>query len=104
MDKPPISELRDSDGLIPINVWLAGRSYRILIPAAEEMAVRRSVKDADQKIAELRQHYGGKDDQDFVAMCLLMYATAEAGNTVNAINEEILESMIRKIDKALGPD
>ena len=88
--------------LMPINVWLAGRSYRILIPAAEEAAVRRSVKSADLKITELRQHYAGKDDQDFVAMCLLMYATTEAGSDQNGIERETIEEMISRIDKVLG--
>ena len=88
--------------LIPVNVWLAGRSYRILIPAAEEAAVRRIAKEADEKISELRLHYAGKDDQDFVAMCLLMYATASPGETKTAINNELIDEMMSKIDKALG--
>ena len=67
-----------SDELISINVWLASRSYRIRIRKDEEEAVRRSVKQADEKIAELRVHYAGKDDQDFIAMCLLMYASDHA--------------------------
>lgn len=67
-----------SDNLIPINVWVAGRSYRIRIKPEEEEAVRKSVKFADDKIMEMRSHYAGKDDQDFVAMCLLMYATDSA--------------------------
>ena len=91
----------NTDSLMTINVWLAGRSYRISIPVSEEAAVRRAVKAADQKIVELRQHYAGRDDQDFVAMALLMYATAEAGAGMrNADNAEI-DEMIRKIDKAL---
>lgn len=87
--------------LMPINVWLAGRSYRIRIPATEEAAVRRAVKEADQKIIELRQHYAGRDDQDFVAMALLMYATAEAGNNAGRYQEAEISEIIRRIDKAL---
>ncbi len=87
--------------LMTINVWLAGRSYRISIPVAEEAAVRRAVKSADQKIVELRQHYAGRDDQDFVAMALLMYATAEAGAGMRSADNAEIDQMIRKIDKAL---
>ncbi len=87
--------------LLPINVWLAGRSYRIRIPATEEAAVRRAVKEADQKIIELRQHYAGRDDQDFIAMALLMYATAEAGSSAARYQEAEISEMIRRIDKAL---
>jgi len=84
-----------------INVWLAGRSYRISIPVSEEAALRRSVKAADQKITELRQHYAGRDDQDFVAMALIMYATAEAGAGKSSIDQAVIGEMIGRIDKAL---
>ena len=83
-----------------INVWLSGRSYRIRIPATEEAAVRRAVKGADEKIRELRQHYAGKDDQDFIAMCLLMYA-AERGTAPDLIAAEEIESLVQKIDAVL---
>jgi hypothetical protein len=94
----------DSPALMTINVWLAGRSYRISIPVTEEAAVRRAIKAADQKIIELRQHYAGRDDQDFVAMCLLMYATAEAGAGMSGVKQEEIGELIRKIDQALGRD
>ena len=87
-----------------INVWLSGRSYRITIPVTEEAAVRRTIKAADQKITELRQHYSGRDDQDFVAMCLIMYATAEAGTAISGAKQEEIEEMVRKIDKVLEKD
>jgi cell division protein ZapA len=90
--------------LIPINVWLGGRSYRIRIPVEQEAAVRRSVKEADDKIVELRQHYAGKDDQDFIAMCLLMYATAEASSPTSGINNEEVDALVQKIDKALSKE
>jgi cell division protein ZapA len=89
------------DNLVPVNVWLAGRSYRLRVPATDEARVRRIVKDADLKIQELRQHYAGKDDQDFVAMCLLMYATEEKSAVDNELISEEIDQIIHKIDKAL---
>lgn len=90
--------------LMPVNVWVAGRSYRILIAPAEEAALRRSVKKADEQIAELRQHYAGKDDQDFVAMCLLMYASADAKSNPTEHIEQSLSEMISRIDRTLESD
>lgn len=90
--------------LITINVWLAGRTYRIRIHPDEEGAVRAAAKSADEKIVELRQHYAGKDDQDFVAMCLLMYATDSTGTAAsedNKWNAEI-QQINNLLDKALG--
>src|SRR5215217_7407969 len=91
--------------LITINVWLAGRSYRIRIRQQEEAAVRAAVKSADEKIIELKQHYAGKDEQDFIAMCLLMYATDSMPPRTNetALKSEI-ERLSQLIDKMAGKE
>ncbi len=89
--------------LISINVWLAERSYRIRIAPEEEEAVRKAVKQADNKIAELRTDYAGKDDQDFVAMCLLTYAADGAISTLqHPLLVKELNEMTEKVDKALN--
>ncbi|HXS35575.1 MAG TPA: cell division protein ZapA [Flavipsychrobacter sp.] len=92
-----------SDELITINVWLAGRSYRIRIKAHEEETVRKAIKRADERIMELRNHYAGKDDQDFVAMCLLTYA---ADNAIESLGMPFLQDELNviaeKIDKVLN--
>ena len=94
-----------SDNLIPINVWLAGRSYRIRIHPEEEEAVRKSVKAADDKIMEMRTHYAGKDDQDFVAMCLLMYAADNVMETFkNPLLQDELGKLSQKIDAAISDE
>ena len=87
--------------LVPISVWLSGRSYRILIAPEDEAKVRRSVKTADEQIAELRLHYAGKDDQDFIAMCLITYAAAEAGKIPDQYSAGIVNDMIAAIDKVM---
>ncbi len=91
-----------SEELMPINIWLAGRSYRLRIKSEEESAIRKAVKLADDKIAEMKRAYAGKDIQDFMAMVLLSYA---ADTAVDALNNPLLkaelEKMGNKIDKAL---
>lgn len=94
-----------AEELISINVWLAGRSYRIRIHAHEEEAVRKAVKVADDNIAGMRVQYAGKDDQDFIAMCLLMYATHEVTGTGNGgydpTAQKEVSDMIKRIDDAI---
>lgn len=93
------------DNLISINVWLAGRSYRIRISPDEEEGVRKAVKLADEQIAEMRSNYAGKDDQDFIAMCLLMYATdSVTQGTTNTHTLQVLKGMIRMIDEKLATE
>ncbi len=82
------------DNLLLITVWLAGRSYRLRIKPEEESAVRKAVKVADQKVNEMRTHYAGKDDQDFMAMCLLMYA---ADSAIESFNNPLLQDELNKL-------
>ena len=89
-----------NEELSPVNLWLAGRSYRILVKKNEAEAIRRAAKLADEKIAELKQAYSGKDDQDFLAMCLLMYAADSTGTDSLSIADD-LKKINETIDKAL---
>ncbi len=90
---------------ISINVWLSGRSYRIRIKQTEEEAVRKAVKLADSKVQEMRNHYAGKDDQDFIAMCLLSYAADHAIDSEhNPLLQDNLSGMAKKIDDVLSKD
>lgn len=93
-----------NDGKMLVNVWLAGRSYRFRIRQEDESVVRKAIKVAEDKITEMKNSYAGKDDQDFIAMCLLMYATESALAPDNdpLINEEI-NKLCSKIDHVLSP-
>ncbi len=89
--------------LIPIQVIIAGRSYRIRVEPKEEELVRVAVEIADDKIKEFRQVYAGKDDQDFVAMTLITFAIDALKPSQN--NQEIsakIEALIQKIDAKIA--
>ena len=93
------------ENLISITVWLSGRSYRIRINPEEESAVRKAVKLADEKVNEMRTHYAGKDDQDFMAMTLLSFAADSAVESFNhPLLQDELNKMSKKIDKVITPN
>jgi cell division protein ZapA (FtsZ GTPase activity inhibitor) len=91
------------DELIPVTLWIAGRGYRIRIKKSDEAAMRLAAKIADERINELRTTFSGKDDQDFIAMCLLMYATDQVseGHSDDPVQQKQIANMIAKIDKVL---
>jgi cell division protein ZapA (FtsZ GTPase activity inhibitor) len=91
----------NTPALVPVNVIIAGRSYRIRINPSDESFVRKAVKRANDQIGELRRTYAGKDDQDFIAMCLLMYATDPQGTNSSTMQDEEIEELTAKIDAAL---
>lgn len=88
---------------IPINLWIGGRSYRIRINKEDEEKVRFAVKVADDRIAEFRNMFAGRDDQDFIAMCLLMYATDQAVDidALTTVQKDRVNSLIHQIDTTL---
>jgi cell division protein ZapA len=93
----------EQEEFIPVTLWIAGRGYRIRIKAKDEAAVRLAVKIADERITELRSSFAGKDDQDFIAMCLLMYATDQVTDSgeLNPVQKEMINGMIGRIDKVI---
>jgi cell division protein ZapA len=91
--------------LIPINVVIGDRTYRIRIEPTDEEVVRKTIKVINDKIIEFKTQFAGKDMQDYVAMVVLWYATQQkaAGNQP-LINNEIdtqLQSMEKLLDRML---
>jgi cell division protein ZapA (FtsZ GTPase activity inhibitor) len=91
--------------LIPINIIIADRSYRIKTEATDEESVRRTLKTINEKIIEFKTQFAGKDMQDYIAMVLIWYATqASANNTNPALENEVTEALLKiegQLDKAL---
>lgn len=65
------------DTLIPINVIIGDRSYRIRIEPKDEETVRGTVKVINDKIIEYKTQFAGKDMQDYIGMVVLWYATQQ---------------------------
>jgi cell division protein ZapA len=94
------------DSLIPVNVVVGDRTYRVRIEPEHEEIVRKTVKVINDKLLEFKTSFAGKDMQDYIAMVVLWYATsaAEEGNEAGqgqGSSEQIsaLESIL---DKALS--
>ena len=90
--------------LIPINIVIGDRSYRIRIKPEDEGAVRATLKIINDKIIEFKTEFGGKDMQDYVSMVILWYATQinpPDGNALNADISGALDKLEEQIDKYL---
>jgi len=86
--------------LIPINIIIGDRSYRIRIKPEDEGAVRSTIKTINDKIIEFKTQFAGKDMQDYASMVILWYATqtnsqpgegnfAELSMTLDKIEEQL---------------
>ncbi|MDB5199590.1 MAG: cell division protein ZapA [Chitinophagaceae bacterium] len=93
------------DQLIPINILIGDRTYRIKSLPDDEEVIRKTLKIINDKIIEFKTQFAGKDMQDYIAMVLIWYATqaASTGNNqhVEGEFEKILSGIEDQIDKAL---
>ncbi len=87
--------------LIPINITIADRTYRLKIEKNDEETVRKTVKIINDKILEYKTNLAGKDMQDFVSMALLWFATEQTKNSTNIINNKAFEDELSSIEALL---
>ena len=86
--------------LIPINILIGDRTYRIKILPSDEELVRKTLKIINDKILEFRSQFAGKDMQDYISMVLIWYATQPQSSSNNDTITEFTE-MLEKINKQL---
>ena len=90
--------------LIPINILIADRTYRIKTLAKDEEVIRRTLKIINDKIIEFKTQFSGKDMQDYIAMVMIWYATQATTEINPSIEKEMTDALLKmeeQIDKAL---
>lgn len=91
-----------SQQLIPINITVADRSYRLKIEPKDEEMVRKTVKTLNEKIIDYKTNFAGKDMQDYVSMVLLWYATEQQKPTPELVSQSGNEEKLNKIEELLN--
>ena len=86
--------------LIPVNIVIGDRTYRIKANPADEEAIRRTLKTINDKIVEFKTQFSGKDMQDYIAMVMIWYATQATADKNPALEKEMAEEL-SKIEKQL---
>ena len=92
--------------LLPVNILIADRSYRLKVEVGDEEMVRKTAGLINEKIAEFRTQFAGKDMQDYVSMVLLWFATEQKQSGVEQIliqtTSTQLGALENMLDKALS--
>lgn len=95
-----------AEQLIPVNIIIADRSYRLKIEKRDEEVVRKTIKTINEKIVEYKTNFAGKDMQDYVSMVLLWFATEQqkpsSAETSTTEDKEKLQKLEEMVDKALA--
>ncbi len=91
--------------LIPVNILIADRSYRLKINAGDEEMVRKTANLINEKIGEFKTQFAGKDTQDYVSMVLLWFATEQKHSGIDQVKwaetAQKLSALEKMVDKAL---
>jgi cell division protein ZapA len=94
-----------ADEMIPVNILLGDRTYRIKTSRNDEEIVRKTVKLINDKIIEFKTNFSGKDMQDYIAMVIIWYATQNANlDNPSVLIEQLTERLSKieaQLDKAL---
>lgn len=86
--------------LIPINILIADRTYRIRTSPEDEEIIRKTLKVINDKIIEFKTQFAGKDMQDYIAMVMIWYATQATSETGATNNEEII-TQLQKLERLI---
>lgn len=86
--------------LIPVNIVIGDRTYRIKTNPADEEAIRRTLKTINDKIVEFKTQFSGKDMQDYIAMVMIWYATQTSAEINPGLEKEMTDALL-KIEQQL---
>ena len=89
------------DNLIPTNLVIGDRTYRVKIHPKDEEVVRKTVKTINDKIVEYKTMFAGKDLQDYIAMVLVWFATEQNAAISNQVNLDNVSSRLDTLERMI---
>ncbi len=95
------AEQSHSNEMIPVNITIAVRTYRVRIAPKDEEAVRKTAAIINQKMVEFKNLYAGKDMQDYISMVLLWFTTEQQSNGQNLYELESLQNQIDSLSASI---
>ena len=87
--------------LVPVNILIGDRTYRIRTSPEDEETVRKTVKLINDKIIEFKTKFAGKDMQDYIAMVIIWYATQLAADGNNGQLSQDIAASLSKLETLL---
>jgi hypothetical protein len=90
-----------AEELIPTNLLIGDRNYRVRIHPKDEEVVRKTVKTINDKMLEFKTQFAGKDMQDYIAMVLVWFATEQNAAISNQVNLDNVSSRLQTLEKVI---
>lgn len=93
--------MADNDNLLPVNIAIADRTYRLKVKSEDEEVLRKTVKIINEKIVEYKTLFAGKDMQDYVSMVLIWLATEETKTAEHIVDIQRAVDKITHLENQL---
>ena len=90
-----------NEELIPLNLVIGDRSYRIKVHPRDEEVVRKTARTINEKMVEFKTNFAGKDMQDYLAMVLVWFATEQNAAISNTVQLEHISRRLQTIEKMI---
>ena len=87
--------------LIPVNIVIGDRTYRIKTNPEDEEVIRKTVKLINDKIIEFKTQFSGQDMQDYIAMVTIWYATQGLGKEGSSLNDSSISEQLSKLESQI---
>jgi cell division protein ZapA len=97
IDHSPLTNME----LIPTNLVIGDRTYRVRIQPKDEEVVRKTMKTINDKIIEFKTAFAGKDMQDYIAMVLVWFATEQNATISNQIDMDNVSGRLQTLEKMI---
>ena len=93
--------MSSQEEMIPVNITIADRTYRVKVAPKDEEAVRKTAAIINQKMVEFKGAYAGKDMQDYISMVLLWFATEQQQSGHNLYELENVQNQIETLKNSI---
>ncbi len=87
--------------LIPVNILVGDRNYRVKIKPADEENLRKTIKLVNNKLVEFKTNFAGKDMQDYIAMVLIWLATEQPSSAIANENAREISGKLKALQQLI---
>ena len=84
-----------------ITVVIASRPYPLKVKQEDEAAIRKIIKEINEKINRFQLTYTNKDKQDCLAMAVLTYAVDLYRSQQGAVQDEVISAKLAQLEQIL---
>lgn len=89
------------DNLIPANLWICDRCYPMRVNPDDEEKIKAAQKKINDTVGKYKPLYPNKDNQDYLAMVALQFATKVVESEEHYEVQPVIEEL-SKLDAKLS--